>query len=63
MLRVLAVVAFIIAIVLFVVVAIGTPNNASTINEWGFVSVAAGLLCLALDPLVPAGIARRRTVA
>lgn len=54
MLRVLAVAAFIVAIVLFIVVAIGNPNNPVTIQNWGFVSVAVGLLCLAIDPLVPA---------
>jgi hypothetical protein len=49
MLRLLAVIAFIVAIVLFVVVAIGSPANAPTIQDWGFVSVAAGLTCLALE--------------
>jgi hypothetical protein len=49
--RVLAVIAFIVAIILFVVVAIGSPTNGPTLNEWGFVSVAAGLACLALEGL------------
>lgn len=49
MLRLLAVIAFIVAIILFVVVAIGSPTNAGTINEWGFVSLAAGLTCFALE--------------
>jgi len=49
MFRLLAVIAFIVAIVLFVVVAIGSPTDAGTIQEWGFVSVAAGLTCLALE--------------
>jgi hypothetical protein len=52
MFRILAVIAFIVAVILFVVVAIGSPTNAGTINEWGFVSVAAGLACLALEPFV-----------
>jgi zinc transporter ZupT len=51
--RVLAVAAFIVATVLFVVVAIGNPSNGPTIQDWGFVSTAAGLLCLALEPLMP----------
>lgn len=49
MLRILAVIAFIIAVILFVVVAIGTPSDAGTIQEWGFVSLAAGLACFALE--------------
>jgi hypothetical protein len=49
MFRILAVIAFIVAIILFVVVAIGSPTNGPTIQDWGFVSVAAGLLCLALE--------------
>ena len=49
MLRLLAVIAFIVAIILFVVVAIGSPTDAGTIQEWGFVSTAAGLACLALE--------------
>lgn len=49
--RVLAIVAFLIADVLFIVVAIGSPTNGPTIQEWGFVSVAAGLACLALEGL------------
>jgi hypothetical protein len=49
MFRILAVIAFIVAIVLFVVVAIGNPSNYVTIQDWGFVSAAAGWLCLALD--------------
>jgi hypothetical protein len=53
MFRILAVIAFIIAIILFVVVAIGSPTNGPTINEWGFVATAAGLACLALEGLVP----------
>jgi zinc transporter ZupT len=53
MFRILAVIAFIVAIILFVVVAIGSPSDAGTIQEWGFVSVAAGLLCLALEGVVP----------
>jgi hypothetical protein len=53
MIRVLAVIAFIVAIVLFVVVAIGNPANGPTIQDWGFVSIAAGLLGLAIEPLVP----------
>jgi uncharacterized membrane protein len=52
MLRVLAVVGFIVAVILFVVVAIGSPADAATIQEWGFVSLAAGLACLALEPVV-----------
>lgn len=49
--RVLAIIAFLIAVVLFVVVATGSPSDAGTIQEWGFVSVAAGLACLALEGL------------
>lgn len=49
MLRLLAVAAFIVAIILFVVVAIGSPSNGATIQDWGFVSVTAGLLCWALE--------------
>lgn len=55
MFRILAVIAFLVAIILFVVVAIGSPTNGATINEWGFVSVAAGLACFALEGLVPVG--------
>lgn len=58
MLRILAVIAFLIAVVLFVVVAIGTPSNGATINEWGFVSLAAGLTCLALEGIAPGVIVR-----
>lgn len=49
MLRLLAVIAFLIAIILFVVVAIGSPADAGTIQEWGFVATAAGLACFALE--------------
>lgn len=50
MFRVLAVIAFIIAIVLFIVVAIGS-NVDPHILDWGFVATASGLLCLALEGL------------
>ena len=49
MLRLLAVIAFIVAIILFVVVAIGSPTDAGTITDWGLVSLAAGLACFALE--------------
>ena len=55
MFRILAVIAFLIAVVLFVVIAIGSPTDAGTIQEWGFVSIAAGLACLALEGIVPIG--------
>ena len=56
MFRILAVIAFIVAIVLFVVVAIGSPTDAGTIQNWGFVSVSAGLLCWALEGVaIPRG--------
>jgi hypothetical protein len=56
MLRLLAVIAFIVAIILFVVVAIGSPTDAGTIQEWGFVAVAAGLACFALEGVsIPRG--------
>lgn len=51
MFRILAVIAFIVAVILFVVVAIGSPANAPVIQDWGFVSVASGLVCLALEGL------------
>ena len=51
MFRVLAVAAFIVAVVLFLVVAVGSPANAPVITDWGFVSVASGLLCLCLEGL------------
>lgn len=50
MFRILAVIAFIIAIVLFIVVAIG-GNVDPHILDWGFVATASGLLCLALEGL------------
>jgi hypothetical protein len=53
MFRILAVIAFLVAVVLFVVVAIAS-NVDPHIADWGFVSLAAGLACLALEPLVPA---------
>jgi zinc transporter ZupT len=53
MIRVLAVCAAIVAIVLFVVVAIGNPTDPVSVEAWGFVSVAACLLCIALEPLLP----------
>lgn len=55
MLRLLAVIAFIVAIILFVVVAIGSPSDGATIQEWGFVSLAAGLACFALEGVVLPG--------
>lgn len=58
MLRLLAVIAFIIGIILFVVVAIGSPTDGATLNEWGFVAVAAGLACFALE-----GVSLPRTPA
>ena len=54
MFRILAVIAFIVAIILFVVVAIGS-NVDPHVADWGFVSVAAGLACFALEGLVPVG--------
>ena len=47
MFRFAAIVAFLIAVVLFVVCAIGTPNPSTL--DWGFVATAAGLACLALE--------------
>lgn len=58
MFRILAVIAFLaflVAIVLFVVVAIGSPTNGPTLNEWGLAAVAGGLACFALEGLVPVG--------
>jgi hypothetical protein len=48
MLRILAVAAFIVAIILMVVVAIGS-NVDPHITDWAFVSAFAGLLCWALE--------------
>ena len=55
MLRILAVIAFLIAVVLFIVVAIG-GNVDPHILDWGFVATAAGLLCWALEGVaIPVG--------
>lgn len=48
MFRVLAVAGFIVATVLFAVYALNTATDAAELG-WGFVSTAAGLVCLALD--------------
>lgn len=50
MLRLLAVIAFI--------VAIGSPTDAGTIQEWGFVATAAGLACFALEGSAFLGVRR-----
>lgn len=47
MIRILAVIAFIVAIILFAVAALGSTNPH--IFDWGAVAAAAGLLCLALE--------------
>lgn len=59
MFRILAVIAFIIAIVLFIVVAIGS-NVDPHVFDWGLVATAAGLLCLALEGL-PINVGGPRT--
>ena len=48
MFRFVAIVAFIVALILFVVVAIGS-NVSLRYFDWGFVSTLAGLLALALE--------------
>lgn len=50
MFRLVAVVAFIVAIILFVVVAISSSVDPHVV-DWGFVSLAAGLLALSLEGL------------
>lgn len=50
MFRVLAVIAFVVAIILFAVVALASSVDPHVL-DWGFVSTAAGLLCLALEGL------------
>ena len=50
MFRILAVIAFIVATVLFAVYALNTVADAAELG-WGFVSTAAGLVCLALEGL------------
>ena len=50
MFRILAVIAFIVAVVLFAVYALNTLADASELG-WGFVATAAGLVCLALEGL------------
>lgn len=50
MFRILAVVAFIVAVVLFAVYALNAIANAAELG-WGLVSTAAGLVCLALEGL------------
>lgn len=50
MFRILAVIAFIVAVVLFAVYALNTLADASELG-WGFVAMAAGLVCLALEGL------------
>lgn len=52
MLRVLAVVAAIVAVVLFVVVAAFTPTDPFHIEAWGFVCLAASLGLFELEGLV-----------
>ena len=48
MFRILAVIAFIVATILFAVYAINTLTNAAELG-WGFVATAAGLVCFALE--------------
>lgn len=50
MFRILAVIAFIVAVVLFAVYALNTVSDAAELG-WGFVATAAGLMCLALEGL------------
>jgi hypothetical protein len=50
MFRILAVIAFIIAVVLFAVYALNTLADSAELG-WGFVATAAGLVCLALEGL------------
>jgi hypothetical protein len=46
--RILAVIAFIVATILFAVYALNTLANGPELG-WGFVATAAGLVCLALE--------------
>ena len=50
MFRILAVIAFIVAVVLFAVYALNTITDSAELG-WGFVATAAGLVCLALEGL------------
>jgi YbbR domain-containing protein len=52
MMRFVAIAAFLVAIILFVIVAVGNPSNPFNLEAWGFVSVSAGFLALALEPYV-----------
>lgn len=52
MMRFVAVAAFLVAIVLFVIVAVGNPTNPFTLEAWGLVSVSAGFLAITLEPYV-----------
>lgn len=47
-LRILAVAAFIVGIILFAVFALASAPNLKDL-AWGFVAIAAGLICLALE--------------
>lgn len=48
MLRLLAVIAFVIGVILFAVFALNSLHPASELG-WGLVAVAAGLACFALE--------------
>ena len=50
MFRILAVIAFIVAVVLFAVYALNTITDSAELG-WAFVATAAGLVCLALEGL------------